>query len=48
MYFRFYGPEKGYYDKSWQLEDVERLDEKLVGNMTSFLDKSWALPDIKK
>ena len=25
MYFRFYGPEQEYYDKSWQLNDVELL-----------------------
>ena len=24
-YFRFYGPKEAYFDKSWQLNDVERV-----------------------
>jgi len=26
-YFRFYGPTEAYFDKSWQLNDIERLGE---------------------
>ena len=24
-YFRFYGPKEAYFDKSWQLNDIEQL-----------------------
>ena len=27
IYFRFYGPEQEWFDRSWKLHDIERLDE---------------------
>jgi hypothetical protein len=24
-YFRFYGPSEAYFDKTWQLEDIEEI-----------------------
>jgi hypothetical protein len=26
IYFRLYGPEKEWFDRSWQLDDIERID----------------------
>ena len=27
IYFRLYGPEQEWFDRSWKLDDIERLDE---------------------
>ncbi len=26
IYFRLYGPEQEWFDRSWQLDDIERID----------------------
>jgi hypothetical protein len=37
-WFRFYGPEKALFDKSWKMPDIERMNWPANGQTQTFQD----------